>query len=215
VAGVVHEVVGSFDSALDEIFPFSAMHDRVDVLAKSRFWDVSEDNQAFVHCTDAEPPRRSELLRCYFDDRRVCDAAHGAQIGAAAGAAAGIILAALAAAAIGCATVILCLIALLVAAIIVAAVALAGAFAGGQIAKELSTDDSPTAGSGETLTVGYLVTIRGSLKRREYDEGANVIYWASSAQFHGTSVSPQPLSYCEIDDELVDEGCERAPPVIR
>ena len=117
-------------------------------------------------------------------------------------------------AAIGCATIIFCLIALIVAAIAAAAVALAGAFLGGQIGKELSTDDSPTAGTGETLAVGHLVTVRGSLKRREHDEGANVIYWASSAQFHGTSVSPEPFSYCEINDELAVDGCERAPEPI-
>jgi hypothetical protein len=184
------------------------------VIAKSHFWDVIEDNEAFVFCTNAEPPRRSEILRCYFFDSQVCDAATGAQVGAAVGAAAGILAAALIAAAIGCATIILCLVALIVAALVAAAVALAGAFAGGQIAKANSTDDSPTAGTGETLAVGHLVTVRGSLKRREHDEGANVIYWASSAQFHGTSVSPQPFSYCEINDELAVDGCERAPDPI-
>jgi hypothetical protein len=214
VAGVVTEVVSSFSSGWDEVLPFSAMHDRVDLIAKSRFWDVIEDNEAFVFCTEAEPPRRSEILRCYFFDRQVCDAASGAVTGAVLGGMAGVLAGALVAIAIGCATVIFCLLAIIVAALVAATVALIGAFAGGQIGKATSTDDSPTADTGETLAIGQLVSVHGSLKRRENDQGANVIYWASSAQFHGTSVSPQPFSYCEIDEELVDDGCERAPAPI-
>jgi hypothetical protein len=214
-AGVVVGVLDSFDEALDELLPFSAMHDRVDLLAKSRFWDVIEDGQAFVHCTDQEPPRRSEILRCYFYDRRVCGAAQGALYGGIVGGVGGIIAAAAIAAAIGCATIILCIFALIAAILIAAAAVLIGALAGGQIGKAASTDDDPTAAGGEAIANGQLVTIRGNMVRREYDESANVLYFARQADFHGMSASPQPFSYCEIDDELAMDGCERAPDPIR
>jgi hypothetical protein len=209
IAGVVSEVVGSFESFLDELFPFSAMHDRVDVVTKSRFWDVIENGEAFVHCTDEEPPRRSEIMRCYYYDRQVCDAASGAQIGAGVGAAGGVIAAAAVAAAIGCATVILCLIAIIVAVIVAAAAALVGALAGGQIAKAASEDDSPTALTGETLTVSDYVSVHGNMQRREHDDGANVMWWARSTSLHGRASDglPRPFSYCEVNDELTGDAC--------
>jgi hypothetical protein len=216
VAGVVTEVVESFSSGWDQVFPFAAMHDRVDVVAKSRFWDVIEDGDAFVFCTEELPPRRSEIMRCYFYDEKVCKAADAAIIGAGVGAAVGIIVAAAIAAAL-CVTLILCLIGLLLAALAAAIIALVGAFAGGQIGKAAAGEDTPTTGTGETIAAGQLVSIKGNMVRREYDENANVIYWTSSADFHGLSVSPQPFSYCEIDDEMTTEmgmdleSCERAP----
>jgi hypothetical protein len=215
VAGVVHAVEESFSSAWDEIFPFTAMHDRVDVIAKSRYWDVIESGEAFVHCTVEPTPRRSEIMRCYFFDSQVCSAAKGALLGGIAGGVAGVLIAAAVIAAIGCSTVILCLFALLLAALIALAAVIVGALIGGQAGKALSEDDSPAAGSGETLGPGQLVTVNGNMQRREADDDANVIYWASSAQFHGNSASPQPFSYCEIDDELVMDGCPRPPSDIR
>ncbi len=215
VSGVVNAVQESFSSALDELFPFTAMHDRVDVVAKSRDWDIIESGEAFVFCTDEATPRRSEIIRCYFFDRQVCNAAKGALIGGIAGAVAGMLIGAAVVAAIGCATVILCLFALLLAALIAIVAVIIGALAGGQIGKAASEEDAPAAGSGETLSAGHLVTVNGNLRRRGYDDSANVIYWASSAQFHGNSASPQPFSYCEIDDELVTDGCPRPPPDIR
>jgi hypothetical protein len=214
-SGVVTGVLDSFDSALDELLPFSAMHDRVDLLAKSRFWDAIEDGEAFVFCTEQETPRRSELLRCYFYDSRVCGAAQGALFGGIAGGVGGIIAAAAIAAAIGCATLILCLFALLLAVLVAAVAVLVGALIGGQIGKAVSTDNDPTAATGEAIAVGQLVTVRGNMVRREYDNAANVLYFARQADFHGMSISPQPFSYCEIDDELDDDGCERAPDPIR
>ena len=216
VAGVVEHVEESFSSALDEIFPFSAMHDRVDLVVKSRYWDVVEHGQAFVHCTDEVTPRRSEIMRSYFYDRQVCDAATGAQTGAAVGAGVGIIAGVLVAAAIGCATVILCLLAIIVAAIVAAAVTLAGAFAGGQIGKATSEDDSPTA-DGVAIGVGDLITTFGTMVRRESDDGANTLWWVNRANLHGQASGglPRPYSYCEIDEELASDACPVPEPNIR
>lgn len=205
VAGVVTQLVPSFSSAAEDLLPWKAMHDRVDVLVKSHFWQIVEFGNAHVFCTKEERPRRSELLRCYFYEQRVCSAANGAVVGAAVGAIAGIIAAAIIAAAM-CTTVILCLLGLVIAAIVAAVAVLAGAFAGGQIAKAGADDETPSASSGETLAVGHLVTVRGPMERRGYDDDANAIYWVTSAQLHGSSMSPQPFSYCEINDEFED-GC--------
>jgi len=41
----------------------------------------------------------------------------------------------------------------------------------------------------------------------------NVIYWVDSAQFHGDSMSTQPFSYCEINDELTMDGCNLLPVI--
>jgi hypothetical protein len=211
VAGVVSALVPSFSEARDDWLPWQAMHDRVDLIVKSFFWQVVETGSAYVFCTDDPRPRRSEIMRCYFFEQRVCDAASGAAAGAAAGAVAGIVAAALIAAAL-CTTVVLCLLGLVLAAIVAAAAVLGGAAIGGQIAKANSAGTDPAAATGETLSVGHLVTVNGPMERRGYDDGANVIYWADSALFHGVSMSPQPFSYCEIDDELED-GCPRGPVI--
>jgi hypothetical protein len=211
VAGVVTALVPSFSETRDDWLPWQAMHDRVDLIVKSFFWQVVEAGNAYVFCTDAPTPRRSEIMRCYFYERRVCDAASGAAAGAAVGAVAGIVAAALIAAAL-CTTVVLCLLGLVLAAIVAGAAVLGGAAIGGQIAKANSANEDPAADTGQTLAVGHLVTVNGPMERRGYDEGANVIYWADSAQFHGMSMSPQPFSYCEINDELED-GCRRVPVI--
>lgn len=217
VAGVVNEIVESFSDAAEEIFPFAAMHDRVDVVLKSRFWDSAEDGGAPTFCTAEETPRRSEILRCYYFDPQVCGAARGAVIGAGVGAVGGLLAGAAAAAAIGCATVILCLLALLLALLIAAAAALVGAFAGGQIGKAAATNAIPSApGAGGTsvaLTVGDYVTVRGNLRRREHDNNANTFWWVSRTSLHGHASAniPHPFSYCEVDDEFTEDACHPLP----
>lgn len=208
IAGAVHKIVESFSSTLDELFPFSAMHDRVDVVVKSRFWDVVESGESFVHCTDESPPRRSEIMRCYYYEKRVCDAAMAGITGAGIGAVAGIIAGAAIAAAIGCATIIFCLLAIIVAAIVAAVAALVGALIAGQIAKAAGEDEAPSAG-GTVIGVGDLITVRGNMQRREEDDGANVMWWVSSSDLHGQVRDglAEPFSYCEIDEELAMDGC--------
>lgn len=202
VAGVVSEIVQDFSNWTEELFPFTAMHDRVDVVVKARYWDVVENGEAKVFCTDEAPPRRSEIMRCYFFTERVCDSARGSQIGVIGGAVAGVLAAAAIAAAIGCATVILCIVALLVAALVAAIAALVGALIGGQIAKANSNNTSPSSG-GQQIAVGDLITVSGTMVKREFDENANVFWWVNSSSLSGTaptSIPNNPFSYCEIDD---------------
>lgn len=211
-AGVVTEIVQDFSEWTEELFPFTAMHDRVDIVVKSRYWNVVEDGEAKVFCTNEAPPRRSEIMRNYFFTKRVCDAGTGSLIGGTVGAVGGIIAAAAIAAAIGCATIIFCIFALLLAVLVAAVAVLVGALIGGQIAKAISEDTSPTATSGTVIAVGDLITIRGNMVKREFDENANVMWWVTSSALSGTapsSIPNNPFSYCEIDEVFTMDTCPR------
>jgi hypothetical protein len=206
----VNAIVESFSDTLQQVFPFTAMHDRVELVTKSRFWDIVESSGAYVHCTDEGTPRRSAIMRCYFYSAEVCAAETGSQMGAGVGAVGGIIAGAAIAAAIGCATVILCIFALILAFLVAVVAALVGALIGGQIGKAASDNSVPSSSAGAPLAIGDLVTINGQRSRREYDNGAWVMWWVSSAATHGRaadSVASNPFSYCDIDEQLQDDSC--------
>lgn len=210
VAGVVHNIVQDFDSALDELFPFTAMHDRIDLVVKSGYWDKVENNAAHVFCTDDDFPRKSEIIRCYYFTDRVCNAAKGATVGGAVGLIGGIIAGAAIAAAIGCATVIFCLLAILLAAIVAALAVLVGALIGGQIGKALSDDTTPSDDTGSEISIGDLITVNGKIVARGYDEGANTIYWVDASSLSGVApdtIPNDPFSYCEINDIFTMDAC--------
>ncbi|MEM8639185.1 MAG: hypothetical protein AAGG51_10270 [Cyanobacteria bacterium P01_G01_bin.54] len=208
IAGVIQEIIPAFESTWHEIFPFSAMHPRVDLVVKSRYWDLVEAGGAKVFCTGEEDPRRSEIIRCYYFSNQVCDAARGALIGATVGAVAGAIAGALAAAAIGCSSIVFCVLGLIIAMLIAAALTLGGAAAGGQIAK--GGKDEPTTESDQTLSIGDLITVRGDRLIREEDDSANVLWWETSTNLHGrasSSISSNPFSYCDIEESF-EESCD-------
>jgi hypothetical protein len=212
IAGVVNEIVGSFSETSEDLFPFTAMHDRLDIVVKSRYWPLVEASGAYVFCVDTGRGR-SEVMRVYYFNPQVCNAAKGALYGSVAGAVVGIVIAAILIS--GCATIILCLLALLLAAIIAAVAVLAGAFVGGQIGKAASSDLTPDDSTlGTTLRTGDLVTVVGNTQKREHDLGANVIWWESSTSLHGhvTDGTPQPFSHCDIDEQLATDSCG-LPPV--
>lgn len=217
VAGVISHLENSFSSVSDEILPFTAMHDRVDVVVKSRFWDIVEDSNAFVHCTDHEFPQRSEIQRCYYFEPRVCEAAQAGVVGAALGGAAGVAAGAAIAAAIGCLTIVLCIVALIVAALVAATAALIGAFIAGQVAKTAAGDTDPTSSGGQPVVVGDLVSVRGNRKLREHDENAGVLWWVSQTDLHGriSDGASRPFTYCDVDDELTSESCPLPDEPIR
>jgi len=217
VAGVVQNVVQDFDDFLDDLFPFAAMHDRVELVVKSNYWDIVENNAANVFCTNETPEsfRKSEILRCYYFTDQVCDAARGAFIGGSIGAIGGIVAAIFIAAAITCATIILCLFAIIVAALAAAAIVLIGALIGGHIAKGKET--TPGDDSGSIITIGDLLTVNGPIFAKGYDSGANVMWWVESSSLSGRAsenIPNNPYSYCEIDEEFVNDGCPRPGAVI-
>ncbi|WP_395945575.1 hypothetical protein [Brevundimonas sp.] len=204
-AGVVNGVTDSFDSGWDFVFPSGAMHPRVDVVVKARFWPLVTQNAAFVACSAAPPEFGSPMIGTYYKSEKVCAAGVGAMVGAGVGLAAAIATA-LAIGAIGCAFPPLCLLFLLIAVLIGAAIALAGAAVGGQIGRALADDDDPTANGGASIAVGDLVSVTGKLLTMEEFEGANVGWWAEATTLHGR-VEGQPAFADTHAAQLIDDAC--------
>jgi hypothetical protein len=172
-----------------------------------------ENNASKVFCTEEEANtfRTSEIMRCYYFTPRVCNAATGALIGSVIGGAIGVAIGvAVAVAVIGCATAILCLLAIIVAAVIAAAAALAGAVAAAYIVLAASDNSTPGDSEGTDIAIGDLITVNGNISTREYDEGANVIWWVTSSSLSGRapdSIPNNPFSYCDINDIFSMDAC--------
>jgi len=201
MSGVVEAVFDATGNLLTYLAPYAAMHDRVDLVTKSRYWPAVERGEAFVHCTGELPPRRAEIIRCYFYSAEVCNAGLGALIGVIIGAVVGVIAAILVVLAImalvaGCSTWVFCVLGAIVAAALVAfAAAMVGATVGGLIGLFASPDSSPTPTQVDTdgdgvpdatasppapIVVGDLLTVIGMVYPRADDDGANV-FWRLGA----------------------------------
>ncbi|MGA2418826.1 MAG: hypothetical protein ABSG69_01980 [Candidatus Acidiferrum sp.] len=204
-AGVVEDTVPAFNSTTDTLFPFTAQHNRVDVVVKCTYWSLLTTNAAWVWCnTD---PDKSPMIRCYYKTSAVCDAGLGATIGGAAGAFLGTLIAATVGAAIGCATVILCIFAILVALLIAAAAVLVASFAGGQIGRQLAGSSSPTTAAGNTVMVGdYITTCGGSLTSGD-DNGSRVYWFVDTTIQHGSSSASAPFDHTDPDTHLNPDAC--------
>ena len=229
VTGVVNSVVSDFSSpfSLSWLLPWTANHDRIDVIVRSNYWEAVESNNADVICTDEEIPRRSEILRCYFFTERVCDAAKGALVGAvlafivivviAAIVVGGVALAVLAAAGcaltaiptwgVGCWAVIV--IAVIAFAALVGAVTLAGGIVGGLVVVATSQPSRASDDSGTAITVGDLITVHGKMLVREetvefFDTlKVNIFWWVSSSLLQGKMSGLPPFSYCDVNDLFI------------
>ncbi len=223
VAGLITNIQNDFNDIGDELFPFTAMHDRVDLLVKSDYWNVVERSNAFVYCTDdADSSRRSEIMRCYFYSRRVCSAASASLGGGMAGMGVAIVVDALIAGAIGsCSSVILCFLGLILLVIVAAIIVLGGAVIGGQVGRATAEDSTPTGeneqGNETVLEVGDYVTIRGNMLQRPFDNCANVLWWVSTnsetGELNVNQSGPAGIpvqnnpSYCEVNDEFNEDSC--------
>jgi hypothetical protein len=220
VAGVVSRIVPAFSDLIVVVAPWMAQHDRVDVIVKSRYWDVVESGQAHVLCTAVEPPRRSEILRSYFKSDRVCQVNTAAIVGAIIGAIIGIIIMGLLVAAVVAALVVLVafvagacvgswgvlcplaiIAAVVVGAVIGALAALIGAAVAGLIVMAVTNGDpAPTQDSaGTAIQVGDLITVHGNMLRRDgrllsmdKDDGANVLWWVTSSSLSGKVPASTP-----------------------
>lgn len=204
-SGVVESATEAFDSVANDVFPFTANHNRLDVVVKSMYWALVQLNAFFIYC--GSHPDAPPLFRCYYYTKSVCAAGLGSVIGGVAGAVGGILLGALAAAAIGCATIILCIFALLLGAIIAAAVVLAGAYIGGTAGRVLADDTDPTSSAGEAIELGHYVTTKGKLIVSGDDEGARVYWFVDDTSLHGKSTGSPPFSYTDPDMNLPVDAC--------
>ncbi|MEO0874462.1 MAG: hypothetical protein AAFY48_07660, partial [Bacteroidota bacterium] len=219
-AGVVNDFVPSFDSAWNEVFPFTAMHNMLELVVKCDYWPLVELNALFIVCNDDE--EQSPILQTFYESSEVCAAGLGALIGGAVGAAGGILLGALAAGAIGCTAsgflYVLCIIAvILVAALIAAAVTLAGAWAGGQIGKAAAEDSAPSAEDGTELILGDYISVEGKLITSGDMDGARVYWFAETTRMHGRSLGSPPFSHRDPDEnltaDLLPSACQIGPVI--
>ena len=218
-AGIATAVQEAFSDGWQIYFPFTAQHDRVDVVVKPIYWDLVAASPAqFIQCnTDS---KSSPLIRTYFRTPETVGAVVGSMYGAGIGAAVGIALGIAAGAAIGCAgviTILICLIACLLALLIAAVCALVGAFIGGSVGRLAAGPSSPSGsapGSDEKKTIhqGDLLTVNANLIVSGDDDGAWVAWWAHHVTLHGRSTQGEgpggaaPYSF-EAAKELEPDAC--------
>ena len=207
-AGVIQQLIPAFNSASDDVFPFTAQHDRVDVVVKCKYWPLVQVNAAFVECnTD---PDTSPILRGYYHNAAVCAAGLGSTIGAGVGVVGGILLGALAGAAIGCATIILCLFALLIALIVAVVTVIVAAVIGGDIGRAAAGGQpGPTADDGNTLHSGDYVTTKGGLLTSGDDDGSRIYWFVDHTTLHGHSTESSPFDHTDPDTNLTMDACPR------
>lgn len=202
-AGVINEIVPAYDNGTDQFFAFTGMHDRIDVVVKSVYWHLVQNN-IFVRC--AGDVDGSPIIAGYYWTKEVCAAGQGAIIGGAAGIIPGVLAGVALAALIGCATIILCILALIVAAIVAAAIVIAAAVIGGQVGRALSDETSPSA-DGVALRVGDYVTTTGNLMNVEFIDGARGYWWVTESALHGHSSEAAPYRYIDPDTNLTVDMC--------
>ncbi|HVG28576.1 MAG TPA: hypothetical protein VM864_02545 [Pyrinomonadaceae bacterium] len=211
-SGVVNEIVESFDEAADEVFPFIAMHDRVDVVVKRDYWHLVQNAAQFVKC--AGDSIGSPIIQCLYETPAVCAAAVGATVGAIVGGIGGIVVGIIVGAAIGCAGsgpfYFFCLLlACIIAAIIAAVIALVGAFIGGQIGKAAADDPSPTNTEGSNIRLGDYITTKGNLIVSASFDGARVYWFVTETTLHGQSTGSPQFSHTDPDTNLTMDACPR------
>jgi hypothetical protein len=209
-AGVIERVVPSFDSATDELFPFTAMHDRIDVVVKCVYWYLVETGAARVICNN--DPDASPILRGYYKSDKVCGAGLGASIGGLIGAVGGIFLGVFLGGLIvsaGCGPFAWAciIIAALVALLVAAACVLIGAFLGGQVGKALAGEDPPATDDGRTIHQRDYVSTRGGLLTSGDDDGARIYWFVTSTTLHGQSSLEPPFSHTDPDAALLVDAC--------
>ena len=228
-AGVVNEIEPGFSNWWQNIFPFSGMHDRVDLVVKCDYWPLVEEDNAAVKCTvHDDPVDQSPILQCFFYNPRVCQVGIGSAVGAGIAAPIAVIVAAgLGAlafagmvAAIGCATVVAC-VASIVVGVIVAFVAaviltLAAALIVGWIVLAATSSSQPgpavedgSSPEGTPISVGDYLSVPGNYIRHEGFENTIVAWWAEpESTLHGRSSSEwPPFVHRDPDENLQPDAC--------
>jgi hypothetical protein len=215
-AGVIDNIVPSFDDATSYIFPFTAQHDLVSVVTQCQYWPLVQQNAGFIH---VNPTDNSPAIHCYFKSKPVCTAAGGGVIGAVIGGVAGIVVGIIAGAALGCAATgpfyFLCLLlACLIAAIIAAVCALIGAFLGGSIGHAIGGSGFLTVDSGAEPSVGDYITTCGNTIIYGNDEHARVYWFVEHSALHGHSMAPagQQWIHADPDANLPLDTCQKLCP---
>ena len=145
-AGVIQEIVPSFSSTSEQVFPWTAMHHRVDVVVKPAYWEIVGLGADFIYCTENPPPpdHGSPVLKGFYKSAKVCAAGLGSLIGGAVGAAGGIAVSVLVMATCVSAPPSVCFLAVIAAIIVTTLATQEGAALGGHIGKALAEETPPT-----------------------------------------------------------------------
>jgi hypothetical protein len=184
-AGVVNFIRESFSSVLEWIFPFTAMHDEVDVTVKRHYWELVRHGAGFIKC--AGDSDESPVLQCFYYSKEVCNAISGSLIGAIVAGIGAIALAILLSPliAVGCALgPIICALVLVLVFLAAALITLIGATIGGLIAKASGEESQPTA-EGQAVQVGHYITVMGTLVRHAEFDDAVVMWFVENSMLHG------------------------------
>ena len=216
-AGVLNEIVRAFSSAWDYVFPWTAEHERYDVVLNAKYWDIPVlgGGQPYVWCADNSP-----LIRSYQRHDGVIGAALGSIVGAVVGGLLGIgvfgpmvagLLACLAAFPIG----FLCLLfAFLLIFLVSAASTVVAAILGGNFGHAVGVTTS--TGRGTTplrAEVGTFLTVkRGNLVQYGADYNAVVAYWAHDIALCGQCRRANPPFSFEDADQPDACPCSMSQP---
>jgi hypothetical protein len=213
-AGVVQNVVESFNAPADYMFPFIAQHNFISVVVKCIYWPLVQQEAQYILCFRNDSP----AITCVYENPAVCAAAAGSFIGAVVGGVGGIVLGILAGAALGCTAsgpfYLLCLlIAAIVAAIVAAVCALAGAAIGGNIGHAIAGDEQPSSDNGDMIAIGDYVTTQGkTIISGDFDH-ARVYWFVEHTTLHGHTTDPGPFfSHTDPDNNLVPDACPSTEP---
>ena len=206
LSGVVEQITSESAGLI-----FNASHPSLDLVIRSRYWNIVQLGADFIRCSDAGSP----MLKVVFKSDRICSAKLGALVGGAALGIGGIVLGALAAAAIGCATIILCALALLVAALIVIAAVVIGALAGGAVGASLSEEDEPEFDDGDSILIGDFIHAEGPTAKNLKFEGAIVQYFNEVVSDLDESRNEPSFRHEDPDANIPDDmdPCFIAPPI--
>jgi hypothetical protein len=217
-SGVVNDIVPAFSSTTDAIFPFVAVHDRVDVVVRSIYIEELRTYSQYVYCLDTAPVM-SPVLMAFYHNAQLCAAGAGAVAGAVVGGIVGTLLAAAAWTALGCVTIIFCLFALIIAALIALAAVIVGAVIGSQAAKAATSSTKPSTSGphSQALHVGDVVTVQGNLIVATFLQGEAVYWWTTDTALHGHINSNPPFSTTDADNAFssVPDSCPISNPPIQ
>lgn len=206
-SGIVNDIIPAFSTTTDAIFPFSSLHDRVDVVVRSVYFDELRQYGKSVYCINTVPTM-SPVLIAFYHNAQVCAAGAGAVTGAVVGGIVGTLLGVAAYVALGCVSIIFCIFCLIVAALIALAAAIAGAVIASQAAKAATKSSGPTETSGnaeQQIHVGDIVTVIGNLISAGFLAGEAVLWWTTSTALIDTLETPPPFS-TEMADAAFANG---------
>jgi hypothetical protein len=207
IAGVVNNVIPAFSSWTDILFPFTAMHDRIDLVTRCQYWPLVTAGAAFV---EASPKDGSPILQVFVFNDEVCNAVIYAFVGGVIG---GLLFGsagALVAAPI-CSIPPLCSLALLVVFLVSLLGVFLGQLIGGNIA-HLTTRFPPTT---PVVPKGEYFAAQGTLIVDDDLKGAVIMWFADSTATHGSSNDVSGLttgfSHTDPDINFNPDSCPLAP----